>query len=362
MQDKAKRHSNIKYSISIVGTVYTLILLFLFLRLGFSNSLSLWLINHISGFLVLPAYLISVSLGYYLLDFPLNFYQSYTLEHKFSLSTQSLKDWLNDQFKAGAISYIIGLILISIFYLALHNFPNRWWLVISAFWIFFSIILAKIMPVVIIPLFFKYKKLSDNLLRERIMRLAERMKINLMDCFEIDFSKKTLKANAAFVGMGKTRRVLLADTLRDKYSHDEIEVILAHEFAHYQLKHLLKLIVINSFTTFIIFYAVFKTNAYALRLFNISSLSDIASLPLVLIYFMVFGIIIQPLEAFISRSFERSADSKAIEVTGLKDSFISTMNKFAQQNLADRNPHPIIKFFFFDHPPIDERIKMAKLF
>lgn len=362
MQDKAKNYSNIKYSLSIVGTVYTFILLFLFLGFKLSSGLSLWLANHLFGFLVFPAYLILVSIGYYLLELPLNFYQSYTLEHKFSLSTQSLKSWMQDQFKTGVISYIIGFILIASFYFILHNFSNKWWLVVSVFWIFFSVILAKVMPVIIIPLFFKYKRLSDDSLRERVMQLAKKMKVKLIDCFEIDFSKKTLKGNAAFVGIGNTRRVILADTLKDKYTYDEIEVILAHEFAHYQLKHLLKLIAINSFSTLAIFYLIFKTSGYTLSLFGFSSLSDIAALPVILIYFMLFGIITQPLEAFISRSFERSADSLALETTGLKDAFISMINKLGEQNLADRSPHPIIKFFFFDHPPIDERIKSAELF
>lgn len=225
---------------------------------------------------------------------------------------------------------------------------------------FFSIILAKLMPVVIIPLFFKYKKLSDENLRERIIRLAHKMKVKILDCFEIDLSKKTLKGNAAFVGIGNTRRVILSDTLRDKYSYEEIEVILAHEFAHYQLRHLAKMVVVNSLVTSLIFYAIFKTSIYALNLFGLSSLADIAGLPVIFIYFILFGIIMQPFEAFVSRSFERSADSLALETTGLKDAFISTMDKLAKQNLSDRSPHPIIKFFFFDHPPIEERIKMAE--
>ena len=93
------------------------------------------------------------------------------------------------------------------------------------------------------------------------MKLAEKMKVKILDCFEIDFSKKTLKANAAFVGIGNTRRVILADTLKDKYSHDEIEVILAHEFAHYQRRHLLKLITINALSTLAVFFLIFKTSS-----------------------------------------------------------------------------------------------------
>jgi len=306
VQDKAKCYSNIKYSLFFIGTIYTLILLFLFLLSGLSARLSLFLA---SGPFTIPLYLAVVSIGYYLLDFPLNFYQSHILEHKFSLSKQSLSDWLKDQLKTGLISYFIGLILLSAFYLILRYFSHNWWLIISLFWIFFSVILAKVMPVIIIPLFFKYKKLDDEVLRGRVLKLADKMKVKIIDCFQIDFSKKTLKANAAFVGIGNTRRVILADTLKDKYTHDEIEVILAHEFAHYQLKHLLKLIVINSLTTFIIFYIIFKTSYYTLALFGLSSLSDVAALPLICIYFILFAIVTTPFEAFVSRSFARSADS-----------------------------------------------------
>jgi len=213
---------------------------------------------------------------------------------------------------------------------------------------------------VIIPLFFKYKKLSDDTLRERILRLADKMKVRILDVFEIDFSKKTQKANAAFVGFGRTKRVILADTLRDKYSPDEIEVILAHEFAHYRLKHLLKLILVNSLATLLTFYFIFKTSNYFLALFGLSSLLDIAALPVIFLYWIVFGIVMQPLNNYISRRLERNADALALEATGLKGAFISTMNKLSEQNLADRKPYPLIKFFFFDHPPIDERIAMAK--
>ncbi|MCX5704754.1 MAG: M48 family metalloprotease [Candidatus Omnitrophica bacterium] len=216
------------------------------------------------------------------------------------------------------------------------------------------------MPVLIIPLFFKYKKLEDETLRQRIIVLAGKMKVRVLDVFEIDLSKKSLKGNAAFVGAGNTRRVLLADTLKDKYTYEEIEVILAHEFAHYRLKHLLKLILVNSAVTLVTFFVIYATSSSALWLFGLSSYLELAALPLLFFYFAVFGVILQPFGAFISRCFERSADRMAIQVTGLKDAFISTMDKLGDQNLSDRNPHPLIKFYFFDHPPIDERIKMAK--
>jgi len=361
--NKAKKYSALKYTFSILEIVYQIILLLIFLGSGLSKILAVGLLNFAKkDYFIVPLYILIVSLVYYLLNFPLNFYHSYILEHRFSLSTQKIKDWFKDQIKGVILYYIIALIFIAPFYYILKHFIHSWWLVISLFWIFFSLILARLMPVVIIPLFFKYKKLSDENLRERIMNLANKMKVKILDCFEIDLSSKTLKANAAFVGWGATRRVILADTLKDKYSLDEIEVILAHEFAHYRLKHLLKLILINSLVIIVSFYLIFRTSFYTLSVFSLSSLSDITSLPLVLIYFVLFGIIMQPFENYISRGLERKADMMALKVTSLKEAFISMMEKLSLQNLADRSPHPVIKFFFFDHPPIDERINMAKSF
>jgi STE24 endopeptidase len=269
-------------------------------------------------------------------------------------------DWLNDQLKTWIISYIIALILAGAFYYILGRFAYTWWLVISLFWIFFSLVLAKLAPVIIIPLFFKYKVISDNILRDRIINLASNMGVSILDVFEIDFSKKTLKANAALAGWGKTRRVILADTLKDKYSYDEVEVILAHEFAHYRLKHIFKIILVNSLVVTISFYLIFKTSNYFLRIFGFFSLLDIAALPIIIMYIVILGIILQPLENYISRRLERNADIMALKITGLKEAFVSMMEKLCSQNLADRSPHPIVKFLFFDHPPIDERIALAK--
>ena len=363
MGDPAKKYSSLKYTLAILDTAYLLLILFIFLVSGLSKKLALELFKfNANTYIITFLYVLIASVIYYILSFPLSFYHSYILEHKFSLSNQNLRDWFSDQLKSGMISYTIGLILVYAFYYILRISGNYWWVIISLFWIFFSLILAKLLPVVIIPLFFKYKKLTDDTLRERVIALAAKMKVKILDVFEIDFSKKTLKANAAFVGTGSTRRVILADTLKDKYSYDEIEAILAHEFAHYRLKHLLKLIFINSVATILVFYFIFKTSAYILGIFGFSSLSEIAALPLLLIYFALFGIIMQPFENYVSRALERNADKMALEVTGLKAAFISMMDKLAKQNLADRNPSPLIKFYFFDHPPIDERIAMAELF
>ena len=359
--DKAKSYSRIKYTLAIADTFYLLAIIVLFLKLGLSTALADFLAAVAKpGYLVFPAYLLVILVLSYLVTFPLNFYRSFILEHKFGLTNQKASAWFIDQLKAGVLSYLIGLILFGAFYYVLRHNPRTWWFIIALFWMCFSLLMAKILPVAIIPLFFKYKRLENTVLRDRIVKLAEGMRLKLLDVFEIDFSKKTLKANAAFLGWGRTRRVILADTLKDKYSYDEIEVILAHEFAHYRMKHLWKLILVNAVTTLFLFYFIFVTNAGFLNFFAFASLENTAVFPLIIMYMTIFGIIMQPLENFLSRRFEKNADIAALKATRMKEAFISMMDKLSDQNLSDRDPHPLIKFFFFDHPPTAERIKIAE--
>jgi STE24 endopeptidase len=361
--DNARRYSIIKYSLATAETAYLFSILCLFQFSGASKTLAnTFYGSGLPSWLVMPAYLLAIAILYAILNFPFYFYSSFVLEHSFALSRQTLKQWFNDQFKGALIAYGIGLVCLEAFYFAVRAFPDAWWVYVSVFWIFFSLIFAKLAPVAIVPLFFRYKRLDDEALKKRIISLAEKMKVKLLEVVEIDFSKKTVKANAAFLGFGSSRRVILADTLKDTFTADEIEVILAHEFAHFKLKHLLKIIALGALASAVSFYVIFKTSAYFLSILSLSSLQDIAALPLVLLYFSAMGLLLGPLENYCSRLFERHADLMALASTGLKEAFMSGMEKLASQNLADRSPHPVIKFFFFDHPPIDERIEMAEGF
>jgi STE24 endopeptidase len=358
---RSRRYSTIKYGLHIIGLVYVLLLLAGAMFSGLSGVLAraanLLAGNKLSA---LALYLFIIYAAYYILSFPLNFYQSFILEHQFQLTRQSVKDWFWDQVKAGVISYIISFALLAVFYALLSAEPQNWWWIISLVWVFLSLVLAKLAPVVIVPLFFKYKKFSDEDLRKRIIGLSRKMKLKILDVFEIDLSRKTEKANAALIGFGNTRRVILGDTLKNKYTPDEIEMILAHEFAHQKAQHLLKLLIASAFSTVFCSYLIYKTSFFALGLFGLDSLKDIRALPLVFFYLVLSGAVLAPWENFLSRKLETEADKMALLATGGNEAFISMMDKLATQNLADRDPHPAIKFFFFDHPSIDDRIKLAR--
>ncbi len=358
--ERARSYSNRKYSLSIADTFISLGLLIALAASGASVRFADLLTNAaLAPACAAGAYLVIVSLAAYLITFPLHYYSTFALEHSFGLSRQTFKQWALDQVKAGVLSLVFTYAAVMSFYWILARF-EAWWLAVSVAWILFSLVLAKLAPVLIIPLFFKQKKFTDEALRLRIMALAEKMKIRILDVFEINFSSKTVKANAAMTGWGMTRRVLLGDTLTEKFTNDEVMVILAHEFAHYKYRHILKHVFLSGALTVTLMYLIFKTSAAVLGAWGYSSLSDVAALPVLGIYASVFGIVTQPAAAFVSRCFERQADTAALEATGTKDAFISAMNKLADQNLADRNPHPLIKFFFFTHPPISERISFAQ--
>ena len=353
--DKTKKYSYLKYTISFVNICLLLLFLFIIYFSGVSNllkELSISISKNRFGYVAL--YTIFLGLIYYLLFFFIHFYDSFILEHKFSLSNQGFKDWLKDETKGFILSFIIIFFLIESFYLVSYKFKDFWWIQISVLWITLSIILTKILPSVILPLFFKQTPVQDQNLKERILSLAKRLKIKILDVFEINLSRRSLKGNAGLVGLGKTKRVLISDTLKDRYTPQEIEVILAHEFAHYKLGHIFKHILTNSVFILLLFYLIFNLFKF-LKL----SVEDVVNLPILAISFIIIGVIFQPIQNLISRKFERNADLLSLRVTNDKESFISVMEKLANQNLSDRNPNIFIKSFFFDHPSIDERIKMA---
>ena len=209
MEDRAKRYSRIKYKLALIDIAYTLLLLLLLQASGIASSLKIALTNLLlSGPLLIAAYSMVIFIMYDALSFFLDLYRSFILEHSFALTKQKLSSWFLDYLKGNILGLIVFVILIEGFYFFIRNYGISWWWMSAAFWIFLSVVIARIFPVVVIPLFFKYKKLENEDLRNRIMALAKKMGVRILDVFEIDFSKKSLKANAAFVGIGRSKRVL----------------------------------------------------------------------------------------------------------------------------------------------------------
>ena len=309
---------------------------------------------------VVAAYFVLFSLFFLIFDLPLSFYSGFTLEHQFGLSNQSFGQWLLDLGKKTLLSFALSLLLLECLYLIIRHFPATWWAWAWAAYAFVSYILGKVFPVVIVPLFYKYGKLEDKELEAKVLKLAARFDMPVGNVYSLNLSKTTKKANAAFMGIGKTKRVVLSDTLVQNFSHPEVEVVVAHELGHYKHHDVWRLLGFGLAASLAAFAAGFwGMNALAPAL-SLSSAADIAGLPLLFLIFYAVNLILMPLMNGYSRRRERAADLFALRVLETKDVFISCMEKLGAQNLADPEPPAWYEWFFYDHPSIGKRVAMAK--
>jgi STE24 endopeptidase len=359
----SKKYNNIKLAIGITETVLVFILTFLFVYSGYSRKLSDILYSYSdSGYLVLILFTVITGAIASVIFFPLNFYSSYILEHKYKLSNQTLLKYFFENLKSTLVSGVIGIPILLLFYFILNEFGDYWWLVFAIAMFFISVILSQIFPILIFPIFYKVKPIEDEELKERIRKLAAEAGLKVQNVYSFDMSKNTKKANAAFTGLGKTKRIILGDTLLSSYSKDEIETVIAHELGHYKKKHIIKNIIFGTANSFIMFFVISVLYKASLSWFGFSSITEIAALPLLTLWAMLIGLIQTPIGNMLSRKFEYEADQYAIEATNKPLSFIQTLNKLTEQNLGDKEPHPFVEWFFYSHPSIKKRIAAIENF
>ncbi|MGE5431075.1 MAG: M48 family metallopeptidase [Syntrophomonadaceae bacterium] len=353
----SKRYNNIKLGVSIGKGILTFLLILLFLKSGLSLSLENYLSGYISNsYLLFIAFVIILSIAGSILSFPLGYYTEFYLEHKYNLSNQTFKAWLWEDAKGAIVSGVIGIPLLFVFYLVLNRFGNLWWLPFAIILFLVSVVLARIVPVLIMPLFYKITPLENEDLKSRLERLASDAGLKLKNVFKFDMSKNTRKANAAFTGMGKSKRILLGDNLLDSYSADEIETVIAHELGHYKYKHILINIVIGTVFSFLTLYLLALLYRISLPWFGYNSITQVSAIPILLLWGMVLGLAETPVTSLLSRKHEYQADRYAVKSTGKAEAFIKTLEKLNEQNLGDKEPHPIVEWFFYSHPSIKKRI------
>ena len=288
-------------------------------------------------------------------------YYSFRLEHRYQLSNQKFRGWAWDEVKGFLVSAILAAILAELLYFVIRQFSQHWWLVAWVGFLGVVVLLAQLAPVVLFPIFYKFEQLQDEELKLRLVRLGERAGTRVRGVYKWHLSEKSKKANAALTGLGNTRRIILADTLLDNYSADEVEAVLAHELGHHVHKHILKSIGVQAAVTMLGFWAANWTLHYAVERRHIFvSLSDFANLPLLVLIFAVLSFLLMPALNAFSRFNERQADRYAFENIASVAPFISSMNKLAEQNLAERTPSRWVEWWFHSHPAVARRVAAAE--
>lgn len=317
-------------------------------------SSSAWVINGL--------YIGVVAGAMYLVHFPLNFFLTFTWEHRFQLSNQGVKDWLVDDLKKAFLSFAVLLVLVEVIYALLRRFPGGWWIGAGLFWLFLSLFLARIMPQIIIPLFYKYFPLDNQQLKDRLVALFRKSGVPVQDVYGIDFSRKTKKANAFICGLGRQRRVVLSDTLLHNFSIPQIETVVAHELGHYRHRDILKLLAAHTAVIFLAFFLVDKFLRHFLTQAGELTISDIAAFPMLALSMVILGVVTTPLLNAFSRFLETKADAFCLEATRNAEEFIAVMEKLGEMNLAERHPGRMTVWMFYDHPPLAQRIAWARSF
>lgn len=359
--EKAKAYQKQKQKLSFLHLFLSPAILLAVIATPLSFYFKQWAVSiYAQPYLSFALYFLFFSLFMLIFDLPLGFYSGFVLEHQYELSNQTLRTWILDFFKKSILSFAFSLVLLMALYALIWNLPGTWWVWAWAGFAAVSYGMGKLFPVLIVPLFYKYGKVEDQSLKDRILKLAARYALPVENVYSINLSKTTKKANAAFMGMGKTKRVVLSDTLIEKFTGDEIETVVAHELGHYKHHDIWKQLIFGLLASFAGFWLVFRAIDPAAHFFDLGGAGDIAAMPLVFLIFYFFYLILTPVQNGFSRIVERAADRFALEAFPRPDAFISCMDKLGKVNLADPQPNPFIEWFFYDHPAIGKRIQMAR--
>ena len=315
--------------------------------------------------LVDPLHTLGYSLAQWLAGLPLAYLGGYVVEHRFGLSNQTRAGWLTDRLKALGVTLALEVPLTHVAYAIIRRSPRWWWLILAALALPFTTLLAQLWPILIAPLFNRYEPLRDGALAERIRRLAEQRGVRVAEVLRMDMSRQTRKANAFFAGLGRTKRIALADTLLDEFTPDEIVVVVAHELGHQVHRDVWKLIGLSGLATLGGAWLLDRIARPLIRRererFGFASIGDPASLPLLTLLGSVLGTLALPLMNWFSREVvEKGADRYALEQTRRPDAFISAMEKLGRMNLSDPSPPALVKAVLYSHPPIADRIRVAR--
>ena len=315
-------------------------------------------------FFVWWLYFVLFTIVTYIISFPFDFYREYFVELDYGFMNQTFSEWFFDSLIALGLTALLGIVLVWLLYFILER-SRKWWLWFSIGSIPLLILLVVIAPVFISPMFNKFTPLENKQLETKILTLASKASIEGSDVFQVDGSRQSSKVNAYVTGLFNTKRIVLYDTIIKNFNDDEILFVMGHEMGHYVLHHIWQGLTL---AVIVIMLSLWLTNKLIHRFINrfqaklgFSQLSDIASLPLVLLFIGVISFFSQPISNSFSRYIEHRSDVYGMEITDVSgESAAIAFDKLSAFNLSDPEPHPIIEFWFYDHPSLAKRMQFVR--
>ncbi len=298
------------------------------------------------------AYTGLVSAGLLIVQLPVSFWRGHLRERRYGFSTQGAGGWAWDRAKGEAI----GLVVLAGFWVGLvglaRTLPSGWPAVAAAIVALLVFVVSFLSPVVLEPIFNRFRPLEDRRLADALLALAGRAGVPVREVLVADASRRTTKLNAYVSGIGRTRRVVLYDTLLDAADEGQLQLVVAHELGHRRERHVAK------FTaTAMLGAAVWIVALWAVLGSRVASPRD---LPIVLLVSTALRIAALPLGAAVSRRDERAADRFSLELTRDLPAYERAHLTLARSNLGDLEPLRLVYWLLFSHPTAPERLAFGR--
>ncbi len=358
-QAEARQYHRLRRRFSIGQGFLSLAYLVALLGSGASLSLA-GLIPSSNPWIQMALFYVVLAAGYEILSLPLETYAGYTLPRRFGLSRQSPGAFLGDRLKSFLVTLFVGGIALEVLYWLLRDGGAFWPLWAAIGLLLFLTLGTYLAPIFLLPIFFKTEPIEDPALTSGLRSLGERAGTRVKGIYQFDLGRKTRAANAAVMGLWKTRRILLSDTLLADFTAEETGAVVAHELGHDRQGHLPKGILLQTGAGLLALYASDWVLGWGAVSLGLSAKSDVAGLPLLLLVFLVFGFLGGPFALALSRRIEAGCDAFALRLTGNPDAFISAMKKLSRRNLAEEAPSRVVEWLFYSHPPLQKRFEMAE--
>ena len=345
----------------IADTIGGFVLPGVILFTGFSARMRDWAVRlGRKRFFVIALYFAIFSVITFVIDLPRAYYEEFVREHAYGLSNQTFAKWMTDSLTALAVSLVIGALFLWVPYLLLRKSPRRWWLYTSVLAVPFLIFIIVVTPIFIEPLFNTFGPMKNKALEQHILQLASRAGIEGGRVYEVDKSTDTKALNAYVTGLGATKRIVLWDTTIARLDEPELLFVMGHEMGHYVLGHIWKFVTLFTCLILATLYGIHRTAGWLIARYQsrlgFTELSDVASLPLLLLLMGLGFFVASPFALAYGRHAEHEADRFGLEITRDNHSAATAFVKLQQDNLANPRPHWLLKLLRADHPPLGERI------
>ena len=308
---------------------------------------------HMTGVL----FCLAVGLIFSLASLPVDSYSTFAIESRFGFNKTTVSLYFSDKLKGVVLGILIGGPFLFVVLWLMQATGEYWWLCAFVFITMFQLLLIIVFPTFIAPWFNKFEPLASGELRDRILALANQIGFEASGIFLMDGSKRSAHSNAYFTGIGKAKRIVLFDTLVEQMTIDQGVAVLAHEMGHYKMKHIRRMMIVQSVILFIGLYILSRLVNYEplFTAFGVQP-SNHAALVLFSLLSGPFTFYLAPLMNFLSRKHEYEADRFAAITLGSGKPMEEALINLTLKNLSNLTPHPWYSAYHYSHPTATERI------